>query len=178
MIIYKVTNKITGRVYIGQTIGSIRQRWVHHCGKWSSCLYLKHSIQKHGKENFTIEEIYKANSLEELNKKEEELIILYDSRNIEKGYNIRHGGNNSKPSEESKKKMSISSTGKKHSEETKQKMSELRKNMTAETRLKMSESRKGKVQSIETKEKRIRTMRLNKNIKELAIGEELNKGNE
>lgn len=145
MIIYKVTNKINSKVYIGQTIGNIQQRWVHHCGKWSTCLYLKNSIQKHGKKNFTIEEIYRAETLDDLNKKEEELIIFYDSRNIEKGYNIRPGGNNSKPSEESKERMRISSTGKKHSPETIAKFKMRR--ASDETKRKMSQTRTGMKQS-------------------------------
>src|SRR5262245_11187782 len=144
MIIYKIINKVNNKIYIGQTVGSINQRFVHHCGKWSSCTYLRNAIQKYGKENFTIEEIYRSFTIEDLNIKEEQFIIQFDSLNPEKGYNIRPGGNNSKPSEESKERMRISSTGKKHSEETKIKMSEMRKNPKLETRQKMSEAQRNR----------------------------------
>lgn len=153
MIIYKVTNLINSKVYIGQTINSLNQRWVHHCGKWSSCTYLRNAIQKYGKENFTIEEIDRAETLDILNEREIYWIEFYETKNPDKGYNLRFGGNNSTFSEESKKKMSISSTGKKHSEETKKKMSEMRKNMSEETKRKMSETRKGRPLSKEASRK-------------------------
>ena len=58
------------------------------------------AIQKYGKENFIVEEIDTAESLEELNKKEAEWIDKLEA--LKKGYNIRPGGNNSKLSEEIK----------------------------------------------------------------------------
>lgn len=49
-------------------------------------------MRKYGIENFTIEEIDKADSFEELGQLERKYIREYDSQNPEKGYNITAGG--------------------------------------------------------------------------------------
>jgi group I intron endonuclease len=119
MIIYKITNKINQKVYIGQTIYPLWKRWSGHCSPQSKCTYISHAIQKYGKENFTVEEVDKASSRKELNEKEEYWINFYDSRNQEKGYNLLGGGNARTHSDISKKKMSESRKGKKLTEEHK-----------------------------------------------------------
>ena len=72
MIIYKITNKENGKMYIGQTINSIEDRWHRHCNDAMNNILDTHfarAIRKYGKENFTIEEIDTASSQDELNKK-------------------------------------------------------------------------------------------------------------
>ena len=70
MHIYKITNQINNKVYVGQTIQkNPTMRWYAHLadarnGKKS---YLYDSIRKYGKENFSWEIIQEANSIEELN---------------------------------------------------------------------------------------------------------------
>lgn len=58
-IIYKITNKINGYVYIGQTTQSLEERWNNHIKKMkeddSRLLY--QDMRNHGVENFEIEEI-------------------------------------------------------------------------------------------------------------------------
>jgi hypothetical protein len=90
---------------------------------------IANSIRKYGKDNFTIEAIYIANSIDELNEKEKQYIAEFDSLRPN-GYNLTTGGLNYIRSEETKKKMSIHQIGegnhlfgKKHSEESKKKMS-------------------------------------------------------
>lgn len=130
MVVYKITNKINGKSYVGQTRNSIEKRWASHCYRGSLCLALKNAIDKYGRDNFTLEVIYKACSLEELNKKEKYYIELHGSM-APNGYNLKTGGNSPIYSEESVQKMSESHKGqlgywlgKKHSEETKQKLVE------------------------------------------------------
>ena len=48
MVIYKITNKITDDIYIGQTINDLSSRWKQHCSKNSCCRKLKNAIQKYG----------------------------------------------------------------------------------------------------------------------------------
>lgn len=111
MFIYKVTNIISGKNYIGQTSRSIDLRWKEHNYTSSDgCRILKMAIKRYGKDNFKIEEIDGANSLTELNYKEwlwiHKLDCLYPN-----GYNLIAGGSNKSFSEESKKKLSNSISG-------------------------------------------------------------------
>lgn len=59
-IIYIIKNNINGKVYIGQTIQKLKDRWYRHCGKSGLSknelnMHIKRAIFKYGKENFTIE---------------------------------------------------------------------------------------------------------------------------
>lgn len=91
MFIYKITNKINNKSYIGQTTGSLKKRWNKHCSEKSQCLILKNAIKKYGKENFIIEEIDGANSQSELNYKEW-LLIHKNNTVFPNGYNMKEGG--------------------------------------------------------------------------------------
>ena len=107
MFIYKITNKINGKIYIGQTIRSIKRRINQHTninGKNNSIL--NKAVRKYGKENFQIEEICGANSLEELNY-QEWLLIHKNNSLAPNGYNMVEGGKNKLATKESKKNMSL-----------------------------------------------------------------------
>lgn len=105
MIVYMVTNKINSKVYIGQTIRSLKTRKYHHIyeAQRGSCLAFHRAIRKYGAENFTWETVYRSNNLRDLNKAEEYLISEYDS--CAKGYNMCTGGGNSRHTEEALQKM-------------------------------------------------------------------------
>jgi group I intron endonuclease len=88
MFIYKITNKINGKVYIGQTINNINDRFRRHINDSNNNILDTHfarAIKKYGEENFYIEKIDEANSQEELTLKEKYWIDEYDS--INNGYN-------------------------------------------------------------------------------------------
>ena len=81
--IYKVTNNINGKVYIGQS-DQIEMRWKRHRyrslnnnGDDYNCIFYK-AIRKYGLENFTFEVIEECNK-EELNEKEKYWIKQYNS---------------------------------------------------------------------------------------------------
>ncbi|MBO5704523.1 MAG: GIY-YIG nuclease family protein [Alphaproteobacteria bacterium] len=132
MIIYKITNKINRKVYIGQTTCSLRARWWQHCRKKAYCPFIHNAIEKYGRENFTVEQIDVACSRDELDQKEQYWIKFYDSMNPKNGYNLTSGGETRKLlSIAVRKKMSIRMKGEKnpmfgthHSEEHKRKISE------------------------------------------------------
>jgi group I intron endonuclease len=103
MIIYKITNLVNGKIYIGQTTQSIETRWRQHCSKSEGCIALVHAIQKYGRENFTVEQIDVASDRDELDEKEKYWIEHYDCI-APKGYNLTSGGTHYKVSEETRKK--------------------------------------------------------------------------
>jgi group I intron endonuclease len=116
MIIYKITNKINGKIYIGQTTQSLRDRKNNHVAdskrnrKGRVASKISRAIQKYGITNFLFEEICTTNSIDELNNLECYYIGIYNSTNDKIGYNLLNGGHqNGRHSEESKIKMSISS---------------------------------------------------------------------
>ena len=93
MIIYKITNQVNNKIYIGLTTETLQERWSGHLQAYKTCKrHLYESMRKYGIENFTIEEIDKADSFEELGQLERKYIREYDSQNPEKGYNITAGG--------------------------------------------------------------------------------------
>jgi hypothetical protein len=95
MFIYKITNKINNKVYIGQVYNkSIYDRFNRHIkeANINSKSYIGRAISKYGSENFVVEQIDEASSLKELNQKEIYWIKFYDSTDHNKGYNLTPGG--------------------------------------------------------------------------------------
>lgn len=131
--IYKITNKINNKKYIGQSTNIKRRKSEHFTKKCD--MVISHSIFKYGKENFDFEilEECEESQLDEL---EIKYITEYKSTNRKFGYNVDNGGNGTgKMSEETKQKIKESTTGhknhfygKKHTEEVKNKIKEHHKN--------------------------------------------------
>lgn len=154
-IIYKITNKINGKCYIGQTIKGFDKRYIYqgddiekvykyHLTMKKYDNYNEHllrSIEKYGIDSFEVIKVFDvAFSQIELNIKEKFYIKLFKSNERDFGYNINEGGEgNSKPcKEETKIKISKANKGKllgeknpmygkTHTEEVKKKMSEINK---------------------------------------------------
>lgn len=88
MYIYKITNKVNGKVYIGQSIRPIEQRFQRHINDAVNNILDTHfarAIRKYGKENFYIELVETCDNQTELNLREQYWIRKYDS--INNGYN-------------------------------------------------------------------------------------------
>jgi group I intron endonuclease len=135
LFIYKHTNKINGKVYIGQTVQNPRIRFLSGHG-YKQNKHFKSAIEKYGWRNFEHEILRDNLTIEEANKLEQHYINLYDSTNKEKGYNKQFGGSNYQLTEEKRKEYG-------------DRMREMTKShkgvpLSKEHKLKISESRKGK----------------------------------
>lgn len=90
--IYKVTNLINNKIYIGQTITGINSRWKGHLYK-SGCKFLHNAILKYGKEHFKIE-VVEYCERDKLDNREVYWVSYYQSTDRNIGYNILEGGSN------------------------------------------------------------------------------------
>jgi group I intron endonuclease len=136
--------------YFGITGLEVNKRWQNGRGYRKQVFW--RAIQKYGWENIGHYILADNLTKEEACFFEQVMIALYDTTNSNNGYNSTTGGEHFKHSEESKQKMSKSLKGRKLTEETRQKLSEIRKgenhpmygkHPTEEARQKMSESHKG-----------------------------------
>lgn len=91
--IYKITNKINGKMYIGKTIFTVEQRWKEHQKDSRRRDFEKRplysAIKKYGIENFSIEEVEEC-PIEILSEREKYWIEYYGS--FKNGYNATIGG--------------------------------------------------------------------------------------
>ena len=89
--IYKITNKINNKCYIGQTERTIKIRWLEHIrpSKYKLDLPLYRAISKYGVDNFLVEEIEECNNAI-LDEREIYWIKYFDS--YRNGYNCTEGG--------------------------------------------------------------------------------------
>lgn len=89
--IYKITNKINGKFYIGQS-NDIKRRWNEHCSPTrykTSSIPLEWAIYKYGKDNFYLEVLQEC-TCEELNTLE--TYWIQKTHAVELGYNCTIGG--------------------------------------------------------------------------------------
>lgn len=92
-VIYKFTNLINGKIYIGQTIKRFRDRLADHVWKMkNNPCYFHKALLKYGLSNFDIEIIEKCKDAIQLNGLEMYWISYYDTTNRDKGYNLTKGG--------------------------------------------------------------------------------------
>lgn len=129
--VYKITNKVTNKIYIGITNQGSGARYRHHWyeSRIGEPSPIHRSMAKYGEDNFTLEIIDFADTYDELKEKEKYWIKQYNSTDKSIGYNLTEGGDGTfgrKHSEETKDKIRQKALGRKVSEETKRKMSETR----------------------------------------------------
>lgn len=164
--IYKITNKINGKTYIGQhKYKKLNDNY------FGSGRLIKKAIKKYGIENFEKEILEFDIPNVDLANDWEQMYILFERAKGKSEYNIANGGLGSAGhhyhhTEESKRKLSEAKKGKptwnkygKLSEEWKRKIGEANKramkgkHLSEETKSKISKANKGKKRSEETKSK-------------------------
>ena len=162
-----VINKINGKMYIGQTTKTLEERMKRHIyiSKHDPKTHFQKALNKYGAENFIFEELEICDSMSMLNEREQYWIKKYNTLSPY-GYNLNSGGRNHFVCDETKQEISNTlkeyyktheskSIGFKHTEETKQIISEKNKGQkrTEETKQKLREINLGKHLSEETKQK-------------------------
>lgn len=171
MIIYKATNIINGKTYVGQTIRKFNIRINAHLKEarlHKDNMYFHSALRKYGKDAFKWEIICECDNRYVLNILETFYIMINKSHVTENGYNVTWGGDRGcwgyrhteehkkyigmilkgrkygPISEEQRKHMSESQKGKKHTKETKEKLRliNIGRKHSDETKQKMSEKQK------------------------------------
>lgn len=92
--VYRLTNRVTGKMYIGLTKGTLRARLrghLDHAYESHRQGALQHSIRKHGIHNFTMTLLYEAVDACEARMVERGLIAQYGTM-VPNGYNMTTGG--------------------------------------------------------------------------------------
>jgi len=123
-IIYKATNLINGKIYIGQTIKSLNKRISEHknTAKRNEGTRFHVAIRKYGFEKFTWEIICNVFSRESMIIIEHYYINLFRSYEFDFGYNSTMGDNS--PTPEIRERLSKILTGKKRTSETRKRISD------------------------------------------------------
>lgn len=175
MVVYKITNLINSKCYIGCTINLNSRIAKHLSGKFSGSTILYKAVNKYGKDNFEIEVLETFEDKETMYLKEKEYIQSLNTL-IPNGYNIHLGGKGGKIllTEEQKATRKVNilklvdlhkgnkyNLGRIVSKETREKISNIHKGkkLSNETKFKISLSKigntvnKGIVRSVEYKQK-------------------------
>ena len=152
--LYKITNLVNGKVYIGQTWGSIETRFLNHKRRdvaKGGCVKLGNAFKKYGDGSFFVEAVGSVGSQELADYLERAMIVEHGS--IQNGYNLRGGGSHGRHSEETKALLSnlrvgrpSPMKGRKRSAESCAKMSLSHMGLKAsdDARAKMSRAKKGR----------------------------------
>ena len=131
-LIYKITNLVNGKMYIGQhKTDNLEDNY------WGSGFCIRNAIKKHGIENFVFEVLIDLNNEEEMNLLEA-LVVNEEFIKRTDVYNLKTGGSRGKYSFESRMKNSMSHKGQKAWNKGKTNV------YSAETKKKISKSRIGK----------------------------------
>jgi len=172
--IYKITNKLNGKFYVGKTIKSLSTRFYNHCYdalKRDSATYFHRAIRKYGKENFVIEEIEICKN--DLGNRE-----IFWISSLKPEYNQTLGGDGGilgySHTQETKELLSLKRKGKflgeenpfynqTHTEEQKKNWSKMRKGQPSPCGF------AGKSHKEESKSKTSQTLKNNSNVKRTKV---------
>lgn len=161
--VYMHTNKINGKIYVGQTSQKPEKRWNHGNG-YKDNLYFYRAIQKYGWNNFEHEVIASKLTKKEADCFEQLLIKELDLMNPTKGYNLQSGGSHGVCSEISRQNIKRAARKRSENEQYRIRQSESHKGQRAwnkgkkgcysdETLDKMRAASTGKHPSEETRKK-------------------------
>ena len=116
-VVYLITNLVTGRYYIGQTVSFAQRMRNHRSNRDMGKSVIGAAIKKHGWKNFAVEILGDAEAGDALNTLEKLWITIANSTERTVGYNLRLGDDRKVISEETRRKMSAAKKGRKQSPE-------------------------------------------------------------
>jgi group I intron endonuclease len=160
MNIYKITNLINGKIYVGKDTKN-RKRY------YGSGIVIRQAIKKYGKENFKKEILENCSDYQTLNEREKYWIEVNNSTDKNIGYNRSYGGDGfSGITPETIEKIRQKHIGQKRTLECRNKISKSRIGMkfTKKHKKNLSIARKKRITKPETLEKMRKSM-LGKNRK-------------
>jgi group I intron endonuclease len=159
-IVYKITNTVNGKCYIGATEKTLEERWNGHVK--SSRLnkrnrLISHAIRKYGTDAFIIEILEEHPDRKHVFDVLEPKYILEHNTFGDNGYNMTFGGEGfgvrHTHSDETKEKLRLSGLKRTHTPETREKLRNAALNRTPEHKEKIRQSLIGKECTPETREK-------------------------
>lgn len=166
-VIYLVTCKINGKLYVGQTSNTLWGRWRSHRNAALSApdqtykqkTALARAMRLHGPANFDLTVLQLCASADELDAAEEAWIAKLGSL-VPAGYNLAAGGKCAPRVPEVGERISAANRGRAKTPEWRAALraAHLGKKLSAETRQKISDVQRGRTQSAETNAKRRASM--------------------
>lgn len=126
MIVYLLTNNVNGKRYVGQTIHTLEERLRGHA--WPSTarhtkMPIARAIQKYGIQNFRAEILQECSSQDELDQSELRYALSLKTF-VPNGYNLKAGQGRGSVSQVTKDRIGAAHRGKIVSDETRRKLSE------------------------------------------------------
>lgn len=155
-LVYQITNKVNGKIYIGAHQGSLNSYW-------GSGKVIKRAIKKYGDSVFEKQILFECDSKEEMFAKERELVTPeFVARNDT--YNMKEGGQSGGSlsfTDEAKEKIRQSVLARWKDPEYRKRLSDIHKlrvrhrgySLSFETKKKQSESHKGRTFTAEHRRK-------------------------
>lgn len=186
-VIYKFEHLTEHKIYIGKTKRVLRIRIQEHVKNKKHNTYIACALQKHGIEAFDVSIVEECSSSEELNEREKYWIKVFDCK-APNGYNLTDGGDGGSGhivTEGTRKKISISKTGKPghpNSPEHILKLIEInksrkgipRKPLTKQHRENISKGGKGRIVTAETRAKLVAVNKNRRSVRCIETGEIFN----
>ena len=90
-MVYQIRNNLNGKVYIGKTTRSLHARWLQHLSASRAAeppTLIARTIAAYGESSFSIEEIYRAETVPEMDEAEKSYIQAKNSTDQRFGYNV------------------------------------------------------------------------------------------
>jgi group I intron endonuclease len=129
-VIYVISNTVTGKQYVGQTLCGLKERWRKHWRRAEKnkgdCYAIGAAIRKYGKDSFAIKVLRElpVDALQQEIDEAEQAAIRDLGTLSPNGYNLEEGGKGGRPCAEARARQSAALKGKPLSEEHRRKLSE------------------------------------------------------